>query len=69
MDERLGRTSHDLDDQGFVIWDKVRSAHYCGAPYGGRFVTAYETVEVGIPYEGPEVAEFLARERVTLKEP
>jgi hypothetical protein len=25
-----------VDDRGFVIWDKVRSAHHCGAPYGGR---------------------------------
>ena len=52
-----------VDEQGYVIWDRVRSAHYCGAPYGGTFVAAYETVTVGIPYDGPEVATFLARER------
>jgi flavin reductase (DIM6/NTAB) family NADH-FMN oxidoreductase RutF len=58
-----------VDAQGYVIWDRVRSAHYCGAPYGGRFVAAYETMAVGLPYEGPEVAEFLARERAMFKEP
>jgi flavin reductase (DIM6/NTAB) family NADH-FMN oxidoreductase RutF len=58
-----------VDAQGYVVWDRVRSAHYCGAPYGGRFVAAYETMTVDVPYEGPEVAEFLARERAMFKEP
>jgi len=58
-----------VDPQGYVVWDRVRSAHYCGAPYGGRFVAAYETMAVDVPYDGPEVAEFLARERAMFKEP
>jgi flavin reductase (DIM6/NTAB) family NADH-FMN oxidoreductase RutF len=58
-----------VDADGYLIWDRVRSAHYCGAPYGGRFVAAYETLAVDVPYEGPEVAEFLARERAMFKEP
>jgi flavin reductase (DIM6/NTAB) family NADH-FMN oxidoreductase RutF len=58
-----------VDEQGYVLWDQVRSAHYCGAPYGGRFVAAYETMAAGLPYEGPEVAEFYARERAMFKEP
>ncbi len=58
-----------VDPQGYVVWDKVRSAHYCGAPYGGRFVAAYETMAVDVPYDGPEVAAFLARERAMFKEP
>ena len=58
-----------VDEQGYVLWNKVRSAHYCGAPYGGMFVAAYEVVAVDVPYEGPEVAEFLARERAMFKEP
>jgi flavin reductase (DIM6/NTAB) family NADH-FMN oxidoreductase RutF len=57
-----------VDPQGYVVWDRVRSAHYCGAPYGGTFVAAYETMAVDVPYEGPEVAEFLARERAMFKE-
>jgi flavin reductase (DIM6/NTAB) family NADH-FMN oxidoreductase RutF len=58
-----------VDREGYVVWERVRSAHYCGAPYGGTFVAAYETLQVGVPYEGPEVAEFLARERAMFKEP
>jgi flavin reductase (DIM6/NTAB) family NADH-FMN oxidoreductase RutF len=58
-----------VDAQGYVVWERVRSAHYCGAPYGGRFVAAYDTMAVDIPYEGPEVADFLARERAMFKEP
>ena len=57
-----------VDAQGYVLWEKVKSAHYCGAPYGGLFVAAYETVAAEIPYEGPEVAAFLARERAMFKE-
>lgn len=45
-----------VDNKGYVVWDKVKSAHYCGAPYETSFVAAYETMEVGRPYEGPEVA-------------
>jgi flavin reductase (DIM6/NTAB) family NADH-FMN oxidoreductase RutF len=58
-----------VDEQGYVLWNKVRSAHYCGAPYGGMFVAAYEAIAVDVPYKGPEVAEFLARERAMFKEP
>ncbi len=58
-----------VDEQGYIIWDRVRPAHYCGAPYGGRFVAAYETMDAGLPYEGPEVQDFHARERAMFKEP
>ena len=44
-----------VDQDGFVLWDKVMPAHYCGGPYGGQFVSAYQTMAVDIPYEGPEV--------------
>ena len=57
-----------VDAEGYVLWEKVKSAHYCGAPYGGQFVAAYEKVAAEIPYEGPEVAAFLARERAMFKE-
>jgi len=57
-----------VDAEGYVLWEKVRSAHYCGAPYGGQFVAAYEKIAVEIPYDGPEVAAFLARERAMFKE-
>lgn len=52
-----------VDENGFVIWDRVKSAHFCGAPYHNMFVAAYETMSVGVPYEGPEVEEFEESER------
>ena len=58
-----------VDEQGFIHWDRVRPAHYCGAPYGGMFVAMHETMAVGVPYDGPEVAEFHAREQAMFKEP
>ena len=41
----------------------MKSAHFCGAPYHNMFVAAYETMSVGVPYEGPEVEEFEESER------
>ena len=55
-----------VDADGYILWDKVRPAHYCGAPYGGAFVEAHVVHRVGVPYEGPEVEAFLARERQML---
>jgi flavin reductase (DIM6/NTAB) family NADH-FMN oxidoreductase RutF len=43
-----------VDPKGYILWDRVRPAHYCGAPYGAAFVGAYETMQVDIPHEGPE---------------
>ncbi len=57
-----------VDQDGYVIWDKVKSAHYCGAPYGGGFVAAYQTLFVDIPYEGPEVEQHKRNERAMFKE-
>jgi flavin reductase (DIM6/NTAB) family NADH-FMN oxidoreductase RutF len=58
-----------VNDEGYILWNRVRPAHYCGAPYGGKFVAAYQTMDVGLPYDGPEVADFYARERAMFKEP
>lgn len=44
---------------GNVVWDRVKSAHFCGRPYGGGFVAAFETMSVDIPYHGPEAARFM----------
>jgi flavin reductase (DIM6/NTAB) family NADH-FMN oxidoreductase RutF len=51
-----------IDKDGYVLWDKVKSAHYCGAPYGGAFVAAHEVMRVGMAYDGPEVEKFLTHE-------
>jgi len=47
-----------IDAKGYVCWEKVRPAHYCGAPYGNMFVKAYDAIAVDVPYDGPERQEF-----------
>ena len=58
---RLVAASVDIDcvdAAGHVVWEKVKPAHYCGRPYEGGFVAAYEKIDVGIPYDGPEALRF-----------
>lgn len=31
-----------MDDKGYIVWDKAKPAHYCGHPYSGTFVPAYD---------------------------
>ena len=31
-----------MDADGFIVWDKVKPAHYCGMRYRDRFVPAYD---------------------------
>jgi flavin reductase (DIM6/NTAB) family NADH-FMN oxidoreductase RutF len=38
-----------VDEDGYVIWDRAKPAHYCGAGYGDRFVAAYEVIDVKPP--------------------
>ena len=45
-----------VDAKGYLVWDKVKPVAFCGAPYVDMFVAAHETMSVGMPYEGPEVA-------------
>jgi len=56
-----------VDAEGYILWDRVKPAHYCGAPYGGAFVAADQVMRVGVPYQGPEVEAFLAHERKMLE--
>jgi hypothetical protein len=46
----------------------MKPAHYCGAPYGNVFVAAYQTMAVGIAYDGPEVELFEKDRLAMLKE-
>jgi flavin reductase (DIM6/NTAB) family NADH-FMN oxidoreductase RutF len=42
---RVEAVSIDADcmtDKGFIVWDKVKPAHYCGMRYADRFVPAYD---------------------------
>jgi len=31
-----------MDAKGFIIWDRVKPAHYCGSRYRDRFVPVYD---------------------------
>ncbi|MDE3074458.1 MAG: flavin reductase family protein [Chloroflexota bacterium] len=41
-----------LDGQGFIVWDKVKPAHYCGSHYKNSFVAAYQRMEADWHYDG-----------------
>jgi flavin reductase (DIM6/NTAB) family NADH-FMN oxidoreductase RutF len=45
-----------VDAKGYLVWDKVKPVAFCGAPYVDMFAAAHETMQVGLPYDGPEVA-------------
>jgi len=57
-----------VDRKGYLIWDRVKPAHYCGAPYHNMFVAAYKTLAVATPYEGPELAKFEAHRRAMFED-
>lgn len=57
-----------VDQKGYILWDRVKPAHYCGAPYGSMFVPAYEATEVLIAYSGPEVDKFQAERRAMFED-
>ena len=62
---RVEAVSIDADcitDDGFIVWDKVKPAHYCGMRYRDRFVPAYDKPTRGVwRYEGHD-GEFRAGE-------
>lgn len=35
-----------VDQDGYIVWEKSRPAHYCGREYGSKFVAAFETMSV-----------------------
>jgi flavin reductase (DIM6/NTAB) family NADH-FMN oxidoreductase RutF len=44
-----------VDEKGYIVWERVKPVAFCGAPYVNMFAASIETMEVGMPYEGPEV--------------
>jgi flavin reductase (DIM6/NTAB) family NADH-FMN oxidoreductase RutF len=47
-----------ISPQGFIVWEKVKPAHYCGMRYRDRFVPAYDKLtRVVWRYDGSD-AEF-----------
>jgi len=57
-----------VDQEGYVLWDRVRSAHFCGAPYHRMFVAAHQTMTIDMTYDGPEVEAYDRHEREMFKE-
>ncbi len=35
-----------VDDDGFIVWDKAKPAHFCGGRYMDQFVPAHEPVAI-----------------------
>jgi flavin reductase (DIM6/NTAB) family NADH-FMN oxidoreductase RutF len=51
-----------VNANGFIVWDKVKPAHYCGMRYRDRFVPAYDRPTRGVwRYDGRD-EEFRAGE-------
>jgi flavin reductase (DIM6/NTAB) family NADH-FMN oxidoreductase RutF len=42
-----------IDQSGYVIWDKLKPAHYCGNAYKNGFVAAYQPMQVDMIYNQP----------------
>lgn len=40
------------DENGYILWDKLKPAHYCGHEYKTKFVAAYQTMEIDMIYKG-----------------
>jgi flavin reductase (DIM6/NTAB) family NADH-FMN oxidoreductase RutF len=45
-----------VDPDGYILWDRVKSAHYCGAPYQDKFSANYDFMQVDMVYDGPEAS-------------
>lgn len=44
-----------VDAKGYIVWERVKPVAFCGAPYVNMFAASQDVMEVGMPYEGPEV--------------
>jgi flavin reductase (DIM6/NTAB) family NADH-FMN oxidoreductase RutF len=42
-----------VDKDGYVVWDKLKPAHYCGNAYKNGFVAAYQPIWVDMIYKEP----------------
>jgi flavin reductase (DIM6/NTAB) family NADH-FMN oxidoreductase RutF len=42
-----------VDKNGYVLWDRLKPAHYCGSAYKNGFVAAYQTMQVDMIYNEP----------------
>ncbi len=42
-----------IDQEGYLLWEKFKPAHYCGHEYKNKFVAAYQTMEIDMIYTEP----------------
>ncbi|HEX2230447.1 MAG TPA: flavin reductase family protein [Candidatus Binatia bacterium] len=42
-----------VDNNGYVVWEQLKPAHYCGNAYKNGFVAAYEPMWVDMIYNEP----------------
>ena len=47
-----------VDGRGYLVWDRAKPVHTCGASYVDMFVPAFEPVAVAPNYEGPERQDY-----------
>ena len=40
------------DENGYIVWDRLKPAHYCGHEYKDKFVAAYQTMQIDMVYQG-----------------
>ena len=41
------------DKNGYIMWERLKRAHYCGHEYKNAFVAAYEKMDVDMIYKEP----------------
>jgi flavin reductase (DIM6/NTAB) family NADH-FMN oxidoreductase RutF len=39
-----------VDEQGYLVWEKLKPAHYCGHEYKTKFVGAYQPMHIDMIY-------------------
>ena len=42
-----------VDENGYIVWEELKPAHYCGHEYKNKFVAAYEKMEIEMVYKEP----------------
>jgi flavin reductase (DIM6/NTAB) family NADH-FMN oxidoreductase RutF len=42
-----------VDAQGYLVWEKLKPAHYCGHEYKTKFVGAYQPMHIDMIYNEP----------------
>jgi flavin reductase (DIM6/NTAB) family NADH-FMN oxidoreductase RutF len=43
-----------IDDQGFVVHERLRTAQHCGQIYGAKFIGGQEVMDIAAIYDGPD---------------